>query len=119
MVCALRKQMRADAANEWPNSDITRVFGQFGENAMVCVKPHSTLSVFVSQFRSLMVLILVTANVVALVVSDTIKAAAIVVVVIINALIGLFTDLKAARALHFLRTPAAGLRFPSALGSAC
>jgi Ca2+-transporting ATPase len=54
------------------------------------------------QFRSLVVMLLLAATVIALVMGDVLEAAAILVVILLNALIGFVTELRANQALRVL-----------------
>ena len=74
-----------------------------GPNIVPGAKQRSGLAIFVHQFRSLIVALLVAACVVALVLGDLLEALAIVVVIALNAVIGFVTEWKAGRALSRLR----------------
>ncbi|MEJ7590023.1 MAG: hypothetical protein WKF77_00590 [Planctomycetaceae bacterium] len=67
---------------------------------------HSALSIFVAQFRSLIVALLVVATAIAFAMGDHIEAVAILVVIVINAAIGFLTEWKAERALSSLQKQA-------------
>ncbi len=79
---------------------------EHGENVLPNAPKRSTLAIVVHQFRSLIVLLLVVASVIAFVAGETTEAVAILVVIVLNALIGFGTEWKAARALESLRTQA-------------
>jgi P-type Ca2+ transporter type 2C len=74
-----------------------------GPNTIVHAKPPAAFRIFLSQFRSLLVGLLVAAVIIALFMGDRVEALAIVAVLLINALLGYFTERKAARALEGLR----------------
>jgi Ca2+-transporting ATPase len=74
-----------------------------GPNQLGEAKQRSALSIFAHQFRSLIVALLVAAGVVAVALGDTVEAAAVGVVIVLNAAIGFATEWKAARALEGLR----------------
>jgi len=64
---------------------------------------RSALAIFLAQFRSLIVALLVTATVIAFVTGDNIEAAAILIVIILNAGIGFFTEWKVETALSAMQ----------------
>ena len=75
-----------------------------GPNVVQRRRPRSLLMVFVHQFRSLIVLLLVVASTIAFVMQDITEGIAILVVIVLNALIGFGTEWKASRALDALRS---------------
>jgi len=79
---------------------------QQGSNALAGVKQRSALSIFVHQFRSLIVGLLLAAGGVALALGETIEAVAILIVIVVNAVIGFVTEWKAEAALNALRKQA-------------
>jgi len=87
---------------------------KYGPNRLVEAKPRSALSILLAQFRSLIVLLLAAAAVLSFIFNDWPEGAAIVVVIILNALIGFFTEIRAVRSMEALyklvRVEAAVLR---------
>ena len=79
------------------------LLAEVGPNQLAQSFKRSLWTIALYQFRSLIVLLLVTAAVVALVLGDIIEAGAIVVVIILNAAIGFITEWKAESALTALR----------------
>ncbi|HSC35128.1 MAG TPA: cation-transporting P-type ATPase [Thermodesulfobacteriota bacterium] len=75
---------------------------EYGRNLLVETKPVNALSILLSQFRSLIVLLLVGAAVLSFVFNDWPEGAAIVVVIILNAAIGFFTEIRAVRSMEAL-----------------
>lgn len=76
---------------------------QFGFNQLPEQKPLSVFKLFLSQFSSLMIWVLIAAALVATVLSDLIDTAAIGVIIILNALLGFFHEYRAEKALAALR----------------
>ncbi len=76
---------------------------QHGPNTLGASEQQSIGAIVLDQFRSLIVLLLVAATIVAFVLGDVVEAAAILVVVALNAGIGFFTEWKAQRALSALQ----------------
>ncbi len=100
------------------DSDATRGLSQdeasartlkYGLNQLAQARKRSLWSLLLYQFRSLIVLLLVLAAVVALLLGDKLEAAAILAVIILNATIGFFTEWKAASALNALRQQSASV----------
>ncbi len=79
------------------------LLAEVGPNQLAQSSKRSLWTIALYQFRSLIVLLLLTAAVVALVLGDIIEAGAIVVVIILNAAIGFITEWKAESALTALR----------------
>lgn len=76
--------------------------GEFGKNRVGGAKTASAWGILLNQFRSLIVLLLAAAGGVSLAFGDVPEFAAIIVVIIINAGIGFFTELRAARSMEAL-----------------
>lgn len=76
---------------------------EHGRNELDVIEGRSVWSIFVAQFQSIIVVLLVVATVVSLALGDYIEAVAILVVIVINAIIGFLTEWRAERALAALR----------------
>ncbi len=77
---------------------------RFGPNRLRVQKPRSAWLVFVSQFRSLVVALLLAAVALSVVFADWLEAAAIGVVIALNAAIGFGSELRAVRSMEALRS---------------
>lgn len=75
---------------------------RYGPNRLQAARATPTWKIFVAQLRSVVVLLLVVAAVVAFLLGDPLEAAAIGVVLLINTLLGFFTELRARRAMEAL-----------------
>ncbi len=75
----------------------------FGPNRIVGAPPVSLWVLWFRQFRSLVVALLGVAAAVSAFIGDWVEAGAVVAVVLINALIGFFTELKATRSMEALK----------------
>jgi P-type Ca2+ transporter type 2C len=84
------------------DDEAERRLKRVGLNRLEASKPVSALRILVDQLRSVVVGLLIAAAVVSLVLGDRIEAAAITVVLIINTVIGLVTELRARRAMAAL-----------------
>ncbi|MBD3307614.1 HAD-IC family P-type ATPase [candidate division KSB3 bacterium] len=76
---------------------------QYGANRLKEAQSRSTGQIFIEQFESGIVVMLVAAVVLSLAFGDFIEAAAIAVVIIVNGLIGFFTEVKAVRSMEALQ----------------
>lgn len=79
---------------------------RFGPNELPAARGRPAWRLLLNQFLSLIVALLAAAAGVAWATGDRVEAAAIVVVLVFNALIGFFTEWQAARALDALRKQA-------------
>jgi len=103
------ERLQADGVRGLSPSEVTRRLAQYGPNSLSQARERSTLSILLAQFRSLIVALLVAATVIAVVMGDIIEAAAILVVIVLNAAIGFFTEWKAQRALSALQKQAVSM----------
>jgi Ca2+-transporting ATPase len=76
---------------------------RYGPNALRKAERESAWAVFFRQFKSLIVALLAVAAVVSLAFGENIEAAAIAAVILINTLLGFFTELRAVRSMEALR----------------
>jgi len=76
---------------------------QFGPNKLRETRQISALEIWIEQFKSLVVLLLVAAAVVALAFGEWVDSIAITVVVVVNAAIGFFTEMRAVRSMEALK----------------
>ena len=97
------QRLRTNVTHGLTRAEATLRYTQQGSNALAGVKQHSSLSIFVHQFRSLIVVLLLAAGGVALALGENIEAVAILIVIILNAIIGFITEWKAEAALDALR----------------
>jgi Ca2+-transporting ATPase len=73
-----------------------------GPNRLVAARPVSALAILRDQLTSVVVLLLVAAAAISLVLGERVEALAIAVVLVMNALIGFVTELRARRAMEAL-----------------
>ncbi|HEX5639792.1 MAG TPA: cation-translocating P-type ATPase [Burkholderiaceae bacterium] len=78
-----------------------------GHNALPEAKRHSLLVLFARQFADFMIGVLVVAAAVAFVIGEGIEAAAILAIVVLNALLGFVQEWRAEQAMDALRSMAA------------
>jgi P-type Ca2+ transporter type 2C len=78
----------------------------YGPNILRIHPPAVPLMIFLKQFRSPVVYLLIGAVVLTLLLAEQVEAVAIIAVLVINALIGFFTELRAVRTMEALRAMA-------------
>jgi Ca2+-transporting ATPase len=76
---------------------------RIGANELRVTKPASSWKILQDQLTSVVVLLLAAASAVSLAVGDLVDSAAIAAVLVINTLLGFFTELRARRAMEALR----------------
>ncbi|MFO0950550.1 MAG: cation-translocating P-type ATPase [Isosphaeraceae bacterium] len=86
--------------------EASRRLARFGPNRLEAEPGRSAAAIFLAQFRSLVVGLLVVATGVAFAMGEHVEAGAILVVVVLNALIGFLTEWKAEHAIQALRRQA-------------
>ncbi|MGK0188574.1 MAG: Ca2+-transporting ATPase [Verrucomicrobiales bacterium] len=93
----------ADTAVGLNERQVAERLEMYGANASRKTAGNPWLSLLAGQFQSLVVWILVAAAILSGIFSDWIECAAIIAVLLINALIGFVTELKAVRSMDALR----------------
>ena len=83
-------------------SEAKRRLAQHGPNLLRVAKQTSAWRILLDQLRSVVVLLLIVASMVAVLTSDLVEAVAIVAVLLVNTLLGFFTEIKARRAIEAL-----------------
>lgn len=79
-------------------------YSQYGSNRLSEAPPRSTWSVFLAQFRGILILILIGAALLAALVGNIKDAVIILVVVLINTSMGFYQEFRAERSLAALKT---------------
>lgn len=92
-----------DAARGLTRIEATRRIARDGRNKLVAQPPESVWRVLLRQFRGLLTGVLAVAAAVSLAFGDVLDAVAIVVVLLLNASLGFFTELRAIRSMEGLR----------------
>lgn len=97
-----------DALNVSPNKGLSskearQKFEEHGPNRLRKAESKSTIRIFIEQFKSAIVVMLLVAVSLSLAFGDLVEAGAIAVVIVINGLIGFFTELKAVRSMEALQ----------------
>lgn len=89
-----------------PPAEVEQRRARYGPNAIQSVRPRPLWRLFVNQFASLIIALLGLAAVVSWLTGDKAEAAAILIVLLLNAAIGFATEWQAGRALDALRQQA-------------
>lgn len=100
---AVLEALRADATTGLSHDEASRRLRTHGSNTLRHIKRRSTWLILLAQFKSLLVVLLVAALIAAAVFGEWVEAGAILAVLLINAMIGFLTELKAARSMEALR----------------
>jgi len=88
--------------NGLSQSDARRRLRQYGPNRLKARKKRSAWAILASQFKSLVVLLLVAAAALAFILGDFTEGFAVLAVIAINSAIGFFTEIKAVRSMEAL-----------------
>ena len=100
---AVEDSLQTDASRGLTQTEAAQRLVRYGPNTLAQAHQRSTLSIFLAQFRSLIVALLVSATAIAFAMGENIEGFAILVVIILNAAIGFFTEWKAEQALSALQ----------------
>jgi Ca2+-transporting ATPase len=85
------------------HEEAARRLKEFGRNEFAKSKPASALSIFINQFKSFVVLILVAALAVSALLGEWVDAIVIGVIVVFNALFGTYQEYRAEKAMEALQ----------------
>ena len=100
---ALADELRTDLNSGLPVDDAARRRAQEGPNELPEAEPPSLLKLFLSQFTSLIVWVLIGAAIVSGLLEDWIDTAAILAIVFFNGVLGFVQEFRAERSLAALR----------------
>ena len=92
----------SDAAQGLDAAQVRRRKAQYGPNRLRQHPRRSAISVLVAQFKSLIVILLLVAAMVGFATGETLAGWAVLIVILINAAIGFFTELRAVRSMEAL-----------------
>lgn len=99
----LAKELRASVAGGLSSTDAQQRFQQWGANELPEAPPPSLLMLFLSQFTSVIIWVLIGAAVISGLLEDWLDAAAILAIVFLNGLLGFVQEFRAERSLAALR----------------
>ena len=95
--------LKSNANNGLSNKDAKERSLKFGKNELVEKKKSGPISLFLSQFKEILIVILIIAAIAAYYVGDTIDAIVILIVVVINAIVGFIQEYRAEKAMEKLK----------------
>lgn len=95
--------LKTDLAEGLGEEEAERRLVQYGRNVLVQKKKKTVFSLFLEQFQDFLVLILLGAAVLSFLLGETTDSLVIVAILIVNALLGVFQEHRASRALEALQ----------------
>jgi P-type Ca2+ transporter type 2C len=102
----VEQSLNTDHENGLSSPQAEKRLRQYGANTLTSAPRRSALSILVAQFKSLIVVLLIAASTLAFLLNETIEGFAILVVIILNAVIGFLTELRAEKAITALQEQA-------------
>lgn len=99
--------LKTDLSSGLSNAEVHRRLNEFGLNVLTKQKKSSAFKIFLQQFNSLVIWVLLGAVVVSFTLNEKIDAIAIFAIVILNAIIGFVLEYRADRAIFALQQMAA------------
>lgn len=96
-------KLQTDASQGLTQAEAKRRLLEYGANTLAAAHRRPVLSIFLAQFRSLIVVLLIVATAIAFALGETIEAISILIVIVLNAGIGFFTEWKAEQAMFALQ----------------
>jgi Ca2+-transporting ATPase len=95
--------LASDLGNGLTASEAEKRLLKYGPNTLTSTPSRSAFAIFIAQFKSLIVVLLIAAALLAFLLNETIEGFAILVVIILNAVIGFLTELRAEQAITALK----------------
>lgn len=105
------KELSVDTANGLSNEEAATRLKKSGKNKLLAEKKKSIFLIFFAQLKNWLIYILLGAVVITIFMGEYVDAAIILLVININALLGVFQEVKAGKAIEALQK----LTFPKAL----
>ncbi|MFP4442254.1 MAG: cation-translocating P-type ATPase [Spirochaetia bacterium] len=96
-------RVKTDPENGLGDGEVKERIEQYGRNAIRKKEKKSTWKILLEQFKSLIILLLAAAGAAAFAFDKIIEGFAIIGVIVLNTLIGFFTELKAVRSMEALQ----------------
>ena len=97
------RQFEVDPATGLDDQTVMRRRSRYGANRLTRRRQRHPLRILLRQFRSIVILVLAVAGLLALLLGHHVEAAAVMAVVVINTLIGFFSEWRAARSMAALQ----------------
>ena len=99
----LLSELKCDVDHGLSSAESIRRRKVHGKNRLREIKPRSSWSILYEQFKSLIVLLLLIAAALSFAFGDWIEGIAIIIVLLLNAGIGFYTEIRAVRSMESLR----------------
>jgi Ca2+-transporting ATPase len=99
----VEKLLRTDIEKGLAEKEVEIRQREFGKNQLPEEKPPSKLSIFLAQFKNVLIFILIVAGIFTLIYKKYIDTIAIYLIVFINAIIGFYQEYKASKILEELK----------------
>ncbi|NBD36835.1 MAG: hypothetical protein GVY30_12675, partial [Chloroflexi bacterium] len=99
----IAEQLGVDPEQGLSESEAQERLEKYGANRLREAERKSTLQIFVDQFKSLIVGLLAAAAVLSFAFGEIVEGVAIAIVILINAVIGFVTELRAVRSMEALQ----------------
>jgi P-type Ca2+ transporter type 2C len=103
---AVEQALLSDCENGLSSTEAAGRLRQYGPNTLTSKPQRSALTILITQFKSLIVALLIVAAGLAFLLNETIEGFAILAVIVLNAVIGFFTELRAEQAITALQEQA-------------
>ncbi|MEX0876240.1 MAG: HAD-IC family P-type ATPase [Phycisphaerales bacterium] len=96
-------EMGVDPESGLSTADADERVGKYGKNQLRQTERANKLKILVRQFKSMLIMLLAAAGLVSVIFARWMEGGAILAVILVNTLIGFFTELKAMRSMEALR----------------
>ena len=97
------QELEVDPEKGLTDPEVEQRLETYGPNQLREAERRSALVIFFEQFQNIIVLLLGSATVISFLFGETVEGLAILAVILLNALIGFFTELRAVRSMEALR----------------
>lgn len=97
------KELRTEAKIGLNSKEILKRLDEYGYNELKQEEKISTLTIFLNQFKNILILILVLAIILSMIVGELLDAAIIMIIVVFCALLGFIQEYRAGRAMEALK----------------
>ncbi len=99
----LCQHFTVDASHGLSREDARKRLQAHGRNVLQEQQTRGTLDVFIEQFRDIIIWLLVAAGIAAIAIGSRVEGLAVFAVVIVNVLVGFFTELRAVQSMQALK----------------
>lgn len=97
------KELEVDSKQGLNETQVKERLEKFGKNRLIGKKERTVLKMFVDQFKSFLLIILIAAGIVSFVLGEEFEAIVILFVVLLNCVLGVYQENKASDALKALK----------------